>query len=49
MEVGLKAARAMLLQTASALSEPAERANPPLMDLLACEHFVTETAVSVVE
>src|SRR5271155_959716 len=49
MEVGLKAARAMLLQTASPLSEPAHRANPPLMDLLACEHFVTETAVSVVD
>ncbi len=49
MEVGLKAARAMLLQTAGALSEPADRANPPLMDLLACEHFVTETAVSVVD
>ena len=49
MEVGLKAARAMVLQTASALSEPAQRANPPLMDLLACEHFVTETAVSVVD
>jgi alkylation response protein AidB-like acyl-CoA dehydrogenase len=49
MEVGLRAARAMLLQTTSALSEPALRANPPLMDLLACKHFVTETAVSVVD
>jgi alkylation response protein AidB-like acyl-CoA dehydrogenase len=49
MEVGLRAARAMLLQTASALSEPSLRANPPLMDVLACEHFVTETAVSVVD
>jgi len=49
MEVGLRAARAMLLQTAGALSEPALRANPSLMDVLACEHFVTETAVSVVD
>jgi alkylation response protein AidB-like acyl-CoA dehydrogenase len=49
MEVGLRAARAMLVQTASALSEPTLRANPPLMDLLACKHFVTETAVSVVD
>jgi alkylation response protein AidB-like acyl-CoA dehydrogenase len=49
MEVGLRAARAMLLQTAGALSEPAHRANSPLMDVLACQHFVTETAVSVVD
>lgn len=49
IEVGLRAARAMLVQTTSALSEPALRANPPLMDLLACKHFVTETAVSVVD
>ena len=49
MEVGLRAARALLIQTASALSEPALRANPPLMELLACKHFVTETAVSVVD
>jgi alkylation response protein AidB-like acyl-CoA dehydrogenase len=49
MEVGLRTARAMLVQTASALSEPSLRANPPLMDVLACEHFVTETALSVVD
>lgn len=49
IEVGLRAARAMLMQTASALSEPAIRANPPLMDILACKHFVTETAISVVD
>jgi alkylation response protein AidB-like acyl-CoA dehydrogenase len=29
MEVGLRAARAMLVQTASAVGEPAIRANPP--------------------
>jgi alkylation response protein AidB-like acyl-CoA dehydrogenase len=39
----------MLLQTSSALGEPTLRANPPLMDLFACKHFVTETAVSVVD
>ena len=49
MEVGLRAARATLVQTARAVSEPSIRANPPLMDLLACKHFVTETAVSVVD
>jgi alkylation response protein AidB-like acyl-CoA dehydrogenase len=49
MEVALRAAWAMLLQTAAALSEPSQRANPPLMDVLACQHFVTETAVSVVD
>ncbi|MGA2411550.1 MAG: acyl-CoA dehydrogenase family protein [Candidatus Binataceae bacterium] len=49
MEVGLRAARAMLVQTTSAVTELSNRANPPLMDLLACEHFVTETAVSVVD
>jgi alkylation response protein AidB-like acyl-CoA dehydrogenase len=49
MEVGIRAARAMLMQTADALSEPSLRANPSLMDVLACQHFVTETAVSVVD
>lgn len=49
IEVGLRTARAMLVQTASTLNEPAIRANPPLMDILACKHFVTETAVSVVD
>jgi alkylation response protein AidB-like acyl-CoA dehydrogenase len=49
MEVGIRAAHAMLMQTTDALSEPSLRANPPLMDVLACQHFVTETAVSVVD
>jgi alkylation response protein AidB-like acyl-CoA dehydrogenase len=49
MEVSLRTARAMLLQTASSLNEPSLRASPPLMDLLACQHFVTETAISVVD
>jgi len=49
MEVGLRAARAMVVQTASALSELPVRANPSLMDLIACHQFVMETAVSVVD
>ncbi len=49
MEVGLRAARAMVVQTASMLSEPAVCANPPLMDLIACHQFVMETAFSVVD
>jgi alkylation response protein AidB-like acyl-CoA dehydrogenase len=49
MEVGLRSAHAMLIQTASSLSESSLRANPPLMDVLACQHFVTETAVSVID
>lgn len=49
IEVGLRAARALLLQTASALSEVTMRANSSLIDILACKHFVTETAVSVVD
>jgi alkylation response protein AidB-like acyl-CoA dehydrogenase len=34
---------------ATALNEPAVRANPPLMDLIACHQFVMETAFSVVD
>jgi alkylation response protein AidB-like acyl-CoA dehydrogenase len=49
MEVSLRTARAMLLQTASSLNAPSLRASPPLMDLLACQHFVTETAINVVD
>jgi alkylation response protein AidB-like acyl-CoA dehydrogenase len=49
MEVGLRAARALLVQTASALNEPAAHAQPPFMDIIACHHFVMETAVSVVD
>jgi alkylation response protein AidB-like acyl-CoA dehydrogenase len=49
MEVGLRAARALLLATVHNLSEPSQRANPSLIDVLACKHFVTETAVDVVD
>ena len=49
MEIGLRAARAMVMQTASALSDLDRRAAPPLLDLIACHQFVMETAFSVVD
>jgi alkylation response protein AidB-like acyl-CoA dehydrogenase len=49
MEIGLRAARALLLQTATKLSELAVRIDPPMMDVIACHQFVTETSVTVVD
>ena len=49
MEIALRAARALLLQTATSLSELGVRTEPPMMDIIACHHFVMETAVSVVD
>jgi len=49
MEIALRAARAMLLQTATTLSELTVRGEPPMMDIIACHQFVMETAVSVVD
>ncbi len=49
MEIGVRAARAILLQTATSLSELAVRIDPPMMDIIACHQFVMETAVSVVD
>jgi alkylation response protein AidB-like acyl-CoA dehydrogenase len=49
MEIGLRAARALVTQTASALSELEARVNPPLMDVIACHQFVMETAFGVVD
>jgi alkylation response protein AidB-like acyl-CoA dehydrogenase len=49
MEIAVRAARAMLLQTATSLSELAVRTEPPMMDIIACHQFVMETAVSVVD
>jgi alkylation response protein AidB-like acyl-CoA dehydrogenase len=49
MEIGLRAARAMLLQTTSRLGEFSVRAEPPMMDIIACHQFVMETAVKVVD
>jgi alkylation response protein AidB-like acyl-CoA dehydrogenase len=49
MEIGLRAARAMLVQTASSLTELKMRTEPPMMDIIACHHFVMESALSVVD
>jgi alkylation response protein AidB-like acyl-CoA dehydrogenase len=49
MEIGLRAARAMLIQTASQFADFSCRVDPPIMDIIACHHFVMESAVSVVD
>lgn len=49
MEVGLRAARAMLLQTATQLADFSARLEPEMMDIIACHHFVMESCVSVVD
>ena len=49
MEISLRAARAMLVQTASSLIELKVRTEPPMMDIIACHHFVMESALSVVD
>ena len=47
--IGVRAARAMLIQTASSLTDLKTRTEPPMMDIIACHQFVMETAVSVVD
>ena len=49
IEIGLRAARALLIQTATLLSDIGLRTDPPVMDIIACHQFVMETAVSVVD
>jgi alkylation response protein AidB-like acyl-CoA dehydrogenase len=49
MEIGLRSARAMLLQTAGGLADFASRTKPSIMDIIACHHFVMETSVTVVD
>jgi alkylation response protein AidB-like acyl-CoA dehydrogenase len=49
MEIGVRAARAMLIQTATSLTDLKTRTEPPMMDIIACHQFVMETAVSVVD
>ena len=49
IEVGCRAARAMLIQTASAVADLSARAETPMMDIIACHHFTMESAVSVVD
>jgi alkylation response protein AidB-like acyl-CoA dehydrogenase len=49
MEIGLRSARAMLLQTAGSLADFNSRIEPSIMDIIACHHFVMETSASVVD
>lgn len=49
IEIGLRAARALLIQTATAVADTPITAEQPLMDIIACHHFVAETAVTVVD
>ena len=41
----IRATHAMLLQTATAIAETPLSDEQPLMDIIACHHFVTKTAV----
>ncbi|MGH7843268.1 MAG: acyl-CoA dehydrogenase family protein [Candidatus Binataceae bacterium] len=49
MEVAIRAARAMLLHTATAIAETPVGSEQPMMDIIACHHFVCESAVSIVD
>ncbi len=49
MEIGLRAARAFLIEVATKVTETPLEAEQPIMDIIACHHFVMETAVSVVD
>lgn len=49
IEVTLRAARAMLLQTVTAIMATPLDQKQPLMDIIACHDFVPESAVSVVD
>jgi alkylation response protein AidB-like acyl-CoA dehydrogenase len=49
MEIGVRSARAMLLQTVGQLGDLSARADPPMIDIIACHQYVMETAVKVVD
>jgi len=49
IEIGIRAARALLIQTATAIADISPAEELPMMDIIACHHFVMETAVSVVD
>jgi alkylation response protein AidB-like acyl-CoA dehydrogenase len=49
MEIGLRTSRAMVIQTATSLTDLDARRNLALMDLIACHQFVMETASTVVD
>jgi alkylation response protein AidB-like acyl-CoA dehydrogenase len=49
IEIGIRAARAMLIQTATTITDTPIAGEQPLMEIIACHHFVSETAVSAVD
>jgi alkylation response protein AidB-like acyl-CoA dehydrogenase len=49
MEVELRVAMTMLEGTAAKLDTAEKRANPPVEDLVACQRYCTETAISIVD
>ncbi|MBI1192852.1 MAG: hypothetical protein GC205_06735 [Bacteroidetes bacterium] len=49
MEVELRVAMSMLEATAAKLDTAEKRANPPVEDLVACQRYCTETAISIVD
>ena len=49
MEVELRVATTMLEATAAKLDTAEKRANPPVEDLVACQRYCTETAISIVD
>jgi alkylation response protein AidB-like acyl-CoA dehydrogenase len=49
MEVNLRVARTMLEATAAKLDTAERRADPPVEDLVACQRFCTETAITIVD
>lgn len=49
IEMGIRAARALLVQAAAPLSDVTARANPSLIDLVSCYKFGMETMVGVVD
>jgi alkylation response protein AidB-like acyl-CoA dehydrogenase len=49
IEIGIRTARAILIQTATAISEIPPGEELPMLDIIACHHHVMETAVSVTD
>lgn len=49
MEVELRVAMTMLEATAAKMSSAEVRANPPVEDLVACQRYCTETAITIVD
>ena len=49
MEVALRTALGMMRHTADSVEDADARADPPLADIISCQHYVTETALQVVD